>query len=128
MPLLIYIILSRPWNYKELFNFWHAQLRNMIERIFGVMKRHFWVLLLTKEYLIETQVQLVSALTVVHNFIHLFNPRDKELNTTHIPRETSCTDSENMRLPADDQGNALRHREDIVQAMWRDYEARSHHR
>jgi hypothetical protein len=72
-------------------------------------------------------VQLVSALAVVHNFIRLFDPRDKELNEKHIPRKTSdntLTDTEHMG-PADDQGNASRHREDIVQAMWRDYEARS---
>jgi hypothetical protein len=125
---LIYVILSRPWNYQELFNFQHAQLRNVIEHIFRVIKRHFWVLLLAQEYLIETQVQLVSVLTVVHNFIHLFDPRDKELNTTHILQETSSTDSKIMRPPADDQGNASRHREDIAWVIWRDYEARSCHR
>jgi hypothetical protein len=72
-------------------------------------------------------VQLVSALAVVHNFIHLFNLRDKELNEKHIPHETSdntMIDTEHAR-PTDDQGNASRHREDITQAMWRDYEARS---
>jgi DDE superfamily endonuclease len=125
---LICVILSRPRNYKELFNFRHAQLRNVIERIFGVMKRRFRVLLLAQEYSIETQVQLVSALTVVHNFIRLYDPRDKELNTTHIPQETSSTDSEIMRPPADDRGNASRRREDIARAMWRDYEARSRRR
>ena len=34
-------LLFRPWNYKKLFNFWHVQLRNMIECIFRVMKRRF---------------------------------------------------------------------------------------
>ena len=80
-------MLSRPRNYKELFNFRHAQLRNVIERIFGVMKKRFRVLLLPQEYPIVTQVQLVSALAVVHNFIRLFDPRDKELNDKQIPQE-----------------------------------------
>lgn len=102
----------------------------MIERIFGVMKKRFRVLLLPQEYPIETQVQLVSALVVVHNFIRLFDPRDKELNEKDIPRESSdntMTDTEYMGS-ADDRGNASRRREEIAQAMWRDYEARSRRR
>jgi hypothetical protein len=91
------------------------------------MKRRFQVLQFPQEYPIKTQVQLVSALAVVHNFIRLFDPKDKELNAQDTPQETSNntrTDSWDMGL-ADDQGNASRCREDIAQAMWRDYEARS---
>ena len=94
------------------------------------LKWHFPnVLLLPQEYLIKTQVQLVSALAVMHNFIHLFDPKDKELNKKHMPQETSnntVTDSKNR--PRDDQGDALKHRDDIVWVMWRDYKARSYHR
>jgi len=63
-------------------------------------------------------VQLVSALAVMHNFIHLFDPKDKELNKKHMPQETSnntVTDSKNR--PRDDQGDALKHRDDIVWVM-----------
>ena len=91
------------------------------------MKKRFRVLLLPQEYPIVTQVQLVSALAVVHNFIRLFDPRDKELNDKQIPQETSensMMDTERIGL-ADDRGNASRHREEIAQAMWRDYKARS---
>jgi hypothetical protein len=91
------------------------------------MKRRFRALQVPQEYSIETQVQLVSALVVVHNFIWLFDPRDKELNAQDTFQETSDntrTDSWEMGL-ADDQGNASRRREDIARVMWRDYEARS---
>jgi hypothetical protein len=87
------------------------------------MKKRFRVLLLPQPYPIETQVQLVSALTVVHNFIRLFDPKDKELNEKHIPQETSdhlMTETENIGS-ADGRGNAWKRREDIAQAMWRDY-------
>ena len=80
------------------------------------MKKRFRVLLLPQAYPIETQVQLVSALTVVHNFICLFNPKDKELNERHIPQETSdhlMADNENI-VRAHGQGNAWKHREDIT--------------
>jgi len=32
---------SRPVNAQELYNLRHAQLRNAVERIIGVLKRHF---------------------------------------------------------------------------------------
>ena len=34
---------NRPWNYKELLNYQNALLRNHIEHIFGLFKRHFKV-------------------------------------------------------------------------------------
>jgi hypothetical protein len=34
----------RPQDREELFNLWHAQLRNVIERVFGVKKHRFQVL------------------------------------------------------------------------------------
>jgi len=94
------------------------------------MKKRFQVLLLAQEYPIEAQVQLVSALVVVHNYIRIFDPRDKELNEKHVLRENSentMTDIECVRV-ADKQGKAARCREKIVQAMWKDDEARSHRR
>ena len=32
---------QRPQNYMELFNLWHAQLRNHVERIIGLLKIRF---------------------------------------------------------------------------------------
>jgi hypothetical protein len=91
------------------------------------MKRRFRVLSLPQEYPIETQVQLVSALVVVHNFICLFDPRDKDINKDHIPTESNdniMADGEDLAR-ADDRGDASRRRDDITQVIWRDYKARS---
>ena len=56
---------SRPQNSKELFNLRHAQLRNVIERIFGVMKKRFPILNKSMEYPMHRQVEtcLVFILT-----------------------------------------------------------------
>ena len=35
---------QKPQNKEELFNLRHAQLRNIVERIFGILKRHFRIL------------------------------------------------------------------------------------
>jgi hypothetical protein len=58
-----------PKNAKELFNLQHASLQNVVERIFGVIKRKFKILGAYVEYSIDTQVHLVLALTRLYNFI-----------------------------------------------------------
>jgi len=60
---------QKPENAKELFNLQHSSLRNVIERIFGVLKRQ-WQILSGKgcEYSIETQIDLFCALIGLYNF------------------------------------------------------------
>jgi len=50
-----------PQDYKELYNLRHSQARNIIERIFGVAKKHFVILRETNEYYMLTQAKVVSA-------------------------------------------------------------------
>lgn len=45
---------QKPENSKELFNLRHASLRNVIERIFGVVKRKYQILQTPSEYSIDT--------------------------------------------------------------------------
>ena len=61
--------MKSPKDKKELFNLRHAQARNVIERIFGVLKRRFRILLLAPEYNIEIQNRIPAALAALHNFI-----------------------------------------------------------
>ena len=73
----------RPCNHQEIFNLRHARLRNMIERIFGVLKRRFQVLLLAQEYSFGTQAKIIPAVAALHNFI-----------IDHDPSEISWTEVE----------------------------------
>jgi hypothetical protein len=68
----------RPCNPQELFNLRHAQARNVIERIFGVLKRRFRILLLGPEYQYSVQAQIPAALCAIHNFIHIHNPGEED--------------------------------------------------
>jgi hypothetical protein len=72
----IYFI--RPKTKEELFNLRHATLRNVIERIFGVLKRRFRILQLATEYNMDTQGRLPVALCALHNFIRIHDPDDPE--------------------------------------------------
>ena len=60
---------ARPQNSKELFNLRHAQLRNIIERIFGVLKERFKILTLPRFFKIDAQVKVAAALCVLHNIL-----------------------------------------------------------
>ena len=68
------VTLHSPQTPEELFNNRHAWLCNVIEHIFGVIKHHFKVLLITQEYSLEMQSQLISGLVVLHNFICTHDP------------------------------------------------------
>jgi hypothetical protein len=60
---------KKPENYKELFNLRHASLCNVIERIFGVLKRKYQILRRAAEYSVDTQTRIILACCALHNFV-----------------------------------------------------------
>ena len=60
---------ARPKITKEPFNLRHAQLRNIVERIFGVLKERFKILTLPRFFKMDSQVKVVAALCVLHNIL-----------------------------------------------------------
>ncbi|KAH6802699.1 nuclease HARBI1-like protein [Perilla frutescens var. frutescens] len=58
-----------PRNASELFNLRHASLRNVIERIFGVLKSRFTIFKTTPPFTFQTQAELVLACAGLHNFL-----------------------------------------------------------
>jgi hypothetical protein len=54
-----------------LFNLRHAQLRNAIERIFGVVKRRFHLLISRPEFSYSKQALIVGAGAALHNFLRI---------------------------------------------------------
>jgi hypothetical protein len=66
----------RPCNPQELFNLRHATLCNVIEQIFGVIKKRFRIIQLPPEYSSEIQSCIPPALCLVHNVIRIHDPDD----------------------------------------------------
>lgn len=62
---------KKPENSKELFNLRHASLRNVIKRIFGVLKRKYQILRSPSEYSINTQTRIILACTALHNWVRI---------------------------------------------------------
>ena len=63
----------RPKNPRELFNLQNSMARNVVERIFGILKCQFSLMVASPEYSENKQVKFVSAFCVLHNFISVYN-------------------------------------------------------
>ena len=118
---------TRPQIAKELFNLRHASLRNAIERIFGVLKRKFKILKTAPEYSIQTQVDIVLALTALFNFTRL---RDGDIVDDYILRTeidtediqpTTLESIESTSIKAEARSMDIL-RDKIAEDMWKDYQ------
>jgi hypothetical protein len=80
---------KKPENLKELFNLWHASLRNVIERIFGVLKRKYQILRTLLEYSMDTQTRIILACCTLYNWVRSKEGKeaDNSLNLQSIPVE-----------------------------------------
>jgi hypothetical protein len=120
--------LNRPANKEELFNLRHSQARNVIERIFGVLKRRFRILLLAPEFSIKIQAKIPAALCAIHNFIHHHDPQEGEISenidserSNHTSHAGDETVGPGMESEIDDS-NVHARRERIATAMWENYQ------
>ena len=60
---------KKPQNKEELYNLRHSRLRNVVERIFGVVKARFKILVRARKFKIRAQTRVVSALCVLYNIL-----------------------------------------------------------
>ena len=63
-------------NAQEVFNLRHAQLRNVVERIIGVLKRRFRILVVPPQYGMNIQARIPPALSCIHNIIRKLDPAE----------------------------------------------------
>ncbi|KAL0006888.1 hypothetical protein SO802_008390 [Lithocarpus litseifolius] len=68
---------DRPEGAKELFNYRHSSLRNVIERCFGVLKTQFPVLKMIPRYKPCRQGNVMRACCTIHNFIRMATRNDR---------------------------------------------------
>ena len=80
-----------PQNAKELFNLHHSSLRVTIERAFAALKNRFKILDQKPFHPFETQVKLVLACCILHNWIlgwgideHFLSEKDVTPDDLHL--------------------------------------------
>ena len=124
---------ARPKDKYELFNLRHAQARNVIEQIFGVLKRRFRILLLAPEYNTEIQSRIPATLVALYNFIRTHDPQQlysqlDDDNLDHSPGGFYAGDDSfilgGMEVVDEDgsESEATRRRNRIADEMWIQYQ------
>jgi hypothetical protein len=112
---------TRPQNKEELYNLRHASLRNAIERIFGVLKRRFRILLIAPEYNLEIQARIPAALCAIHNFIQEHDPNEGELEEERNVFNEGLENEGGLPAPeVEPVANLLQ--DQIAQDMWDQYQ------
>ena len=64
--------LQKPTNFKKLFNLYYTYLYNVIEQIFGIVKRQFLILNKALGYLQIPKFDIVYVIIRLYNFIKIY--------------------------------------------------------
>ena len=117
---------QKPENLKELFNLRYASLRNVIERIFGVVKRKYQILQTPSEYSIDTQTRIILACSGLHNWVRgiegpnadIFLEADTEDKRANEATQPSIIYPEGVVTSKKMDG----FRDQLAEQMWADYQ------
>lgn len=94
----------RPVTKEELFNLRHACARNVIERIFGVLKKRFRILIIPPDYDMDLQSRIPPALAAIHNFIRENDPFEIEDYQEFRDRMEEASDADLQHNEAQQEG------------------------
>ncbi|KAL5728327.1 hypothetical protein ACHQM5_001425 [Ranunculus cassubicifolius] len=134
----------KPKNAKELFNHRHSSLRNTVERAFGVLKNR-WKILDDSEpfFSYDTQVEVVLACCILHNYIKEVDPNDIIFAQVEKEMEAQAAMEAQVEQEMESQGSQkkiikkVKHtqreksrenqkwkafREKLAEDMWRNYQ------
>ena len=122
----------RPANREELFNLRHASARNVVERVFGVLKKRWGILTRPPQFDISIQAQVPPGLSATHNFMMDHDPNDIDHYldggeddfdpNPGQPQENKFGTLADGAVTRAEKNRATRNRDAIAQAMWEDYQ------
>ena len=113
----------RPRNKKELFDLHYTSAYNVIEHILGVLKWHFWILLLAPEYSLQIQARISAALCAIHNFICIHDPAEEVVLTGNDHDNNAPLDHDHVAsaTTATEVDRPSARWDHIAWEMWADY-------
>jgi hypothetical protein len=101
----------------------------VIERIFGVLKRRFRILLIGPEYHPRVQARIVASLCAIQNFIRIYDAQEGPLPDEHDPEHSNYTSHAGDTTVHQTEGaehgvdqDVVRRRDAIAEAMWNAYQ------
>lgn len=115
-----------PKNPEELFNLRHSQLRNAVERIFGVLKKRYKIVREHNDFGTSVQARIVLAVCTLHNFIKAYDPGD--MGDDDESGSDNESEDESARQTGEDTGETMpqefdERRDSIAREMWASYQA-----
>ncbi|KAF7288196.1 DDE Tnp4 domain-containing protein [Mycena chlorophos] len=121
--------ITNPQTREELFNLRHAQARNIIERIFGVIKKRWRILVVPPSYDLKLQARVPAALAALHNFILDRDPEEHVDPTVvddptpgYRPYMDSIGTIATERYNAQESDDSIVLRDQIADEMWAQYQ------
>jgi hypothetical protein len=106
-----------PTNKKELFNLRHSSLRVTVERAFGALKSRFRILDNKPYHPYKTQVKLVLACCIIHNWI-VGHGQDEVFPDEATWEPNSSNTEPNDAFGATDNVAWAQRRDEIAEMMW----------
>lgn len=118
-----------PQNAQELSNMWRSKLRNVVERIFGIMIARYMIHTYLRPFQMKAQVRVVAVLCVLYNILNDFDEEedDTPANTrSAAPAEESAEDdSEHIyNIVGEEISTSIIRHDEIASAKWADCVAR----
>ena len=115
-------------------------MRNVIERLFGVIKKKFKLVVRSEAFSVNIQNRIVLAICVLHNCIRTWDTRDPDLDIGPLnPSDTAIRAGLDARyyvgqgngdrgynaeeLQAQEELQVAVRRDTMAQEMWEDYQA-----
>lgn len=97
--------------------------RNVIERLFGILKARFAILTCRPRYTLDVLARFPAALAALHNFIRIHDPTEiEDFLEENVDQDTEDTGLLGDGFPDTAEKEAAKNRRDeIAQAMWNDY-------
>ena len=108
-----------------------AQVRNVVEHIFGVVKERWVILIHPSHFDMDVQVRIPPAPAAIHNFIHKHDP-DEICEFADVTNPSfvnhNCGTLANGRMTCADKERANVKRDEIALGMWEQYQEFSQER
>ncbi|XP_041990238.1 uncharacterized protein LOC121741516 [Salvia splendens] len=113
---------QKPQNARELFNLRHSKARNIIERAFVVLKMRWGVLRSASFYPIKTQIRMIMACFLLHNFIRGEMTHDPVEDALDIETNGEADNNDYDHMEFVEQVEPItdwtQMQEDMAQSMW----------
>ncbi|XP_039130873.1 protein ALP1-like [Dioscorea cayenensis subsp. rotundata] len=111
-----------PMNPKELFNLRHSMLRSHVERAFATLKNRFKILTSHPFFPFKTQVLLVLACCIIHNYIEGVDPSDQIFHDRRLQDdEVLSSQPRSQREQREENRQWVKLRDKIANEMWCQY-------